>query len=829
MSSKSKSQLRTENSNSFPNNNSQAITPAILRNFQGDIIDSMVVSNDSGSFVTTSSFDSGTRIQTFTKADGTTYTNTIPGGSGGATDTGSLLTTASFDSGTRTQTFTKGDGSTFTNIIPGGTINTGSFMITGSVTDATSTFTKGDGSTFGLTVNNVVNATSASHAEFSETAQEVIINVKNTSGVNLVKGTPVYATGVTGENINIASASNDSANTMPAVAVLQQNINANAVGEATVSGKIVGVNTDGFTAGRNIYVNTNGSFTQTKPTGTSLIQNIGVVGKVNVSAGEIVIQGSGRSNDLPNITEGYIWVGDGNGVPEEFSTGSIAFINKNNTFTGTQSFNNISVSGTGSFGYIQSVTGSAKIIGDAFLILNNDTPTERFAGIKIIDSGSTQATASLQFDGSTKDWFAEYTASGDPDNFGVLIQGPEYNTAGSPIYLTSNTIPKSDGKHNLNDSNISDSGTLITLNSNTDVQGNITTTGTVDGVNVSTLNTTVQTVSSSVADLNTFTGSALQGSGTSNTFPIYNGSNSLTDSNLNYDGSSVNLFTPSSPGQFNSFIVNTDGTSMTFQAYILKDNGTYGGAPGDGKFEAYFGETTFDGYDNGNAAYHLAMGFQDGASGRTVIGAYQDGTTRYYKPVTFLRDITAPDNISGSVTTLSIGGTVTASLQDGYAWVGDVNNVTKAVPTSSFAGGASGIFEQTGSFYATTNNLEVTGSFKPKGVVDVDGSIGGAITTLTVSSNTASIDLRTANTYKLDIVGGADTHLSITNFSNSGQSANILLSQPGGATGSISFDSNFKFGQGTSYVPTPVFSAKDIISIASIDGVAYATFINNLS
>jgi hypothetical protein len=276
-------------------------------------------------------------------------------------------------------------------------------------------------------------------------------------------------------------------------------------------------------------------------------------------------------------------------------------------------------------------------------------------------------------------------------------------------------------------------------------------------------------------------------------------------------------------------IINTDGTSMTFQAYILKDNGTYGGAPGDGNFEAYFGETTFDSYDNGNAAYHLAMGFQDGASGRTVIGAYQDGTTRYYKPVTFLRDITAPDNISGSVTTLSIGGTVTASLQDGYAWVGDVNNVTKAVPTSSFAGGASGIFEQTGSFYATTNNLEVTGSFKPKGVVDVDGSIGGTITTLTVSSNTASIDLRTANTYKLDIVGGADTHLAITNFSNSGQSANILLSQPGGATGSISFDSNFKFGQGTAYVATPQFSAKDIISIASIDGVAYATFINNLS
>ena len=92
MSSKSKSQLRTENSNNFPNNNSQFITPEKLRGFNNDIIDSLVVSSDTGSYVTTSSFDNGTRIQTFTKADGTTYTNSIPGGGG---DTGSLLETAS--------------------------------------------------------------------------------------------------------------------------------------------------------------------------------------------------------------------------------------------------------------------------------------------------------------------------------------------------------------------------------------------------------------------------------------------------------------------------------------------------------------------------------------------------------------------------------------------------------------------------------------------------------------------------------------------------------------------------------------------------------------
>ena len=165
------------------------------------------------------------------------------------------------------------------------------------------------------------NALSASHAEHSDTTQEVIINVKNTSGGTLTVGTPVYATGVTGDNINVEPAVNSSASTMPAIAVIQQELSNNQVGEATVQGKLIGVDTSGFTAGRNIYVH-NGDFTDTKPTGSALIQNIGVVGKVNASEGEIIIQGSGRSNDVPNIQEGYAWVGDGSGVPQAVATSS---------------------------------------------------------------------------------------------------------------------------------------------------------------------------------------------------------------------------------------------------------------------------------------------------------------------------------------------------------------------------------------------------------------------------------------------------------------------------------------------------------------------------
>ena len=153
------------------------------------------------------------------------------------------------------------------------------------------------------------------------------------------------------------------------------------------------------------------------------------------------------------------------------------------TISGTKTFTNIVVNGTGSFAYIQSVTGSAKIIGDAYIILNNDTPSERYAGIAIYDSGSaTPTTASFNFDGQTNDWFYEYSSS--TVDYGVALFGPEYTTKGNPTYLTTNRIPKAEGTHHLNDSNISDSGTLITLNSNSQVNGNLVVTGTVSANNL---------------------------------------------------------------------------------------------------------------------------------------------------------------------------------------------------------------------------------------------------------------------------------------------------------------------------------------------------------
>ena len=54
MSELTKGQLRSDNNSSFPNNNAQAITPTILRDYNGNIIDSLVdeitYQEDSGSW-----------------------------------------------------------------------------------------------------------------------------------------------------------------------------------------------------------------------------------------------------------------------------------------------------------------------------------------------------------------------------------------------------------------------------------------------------------------------------------------------------------------------------------------------------------------------------------------------------------------------------------------------------------------------------------------------------------------------------------------------------------------------------------------------------------
>lgn len=139
------------------------------------------------------------------------------------------------------------------------------------------------------------------------------------------------------------------------------------------------------------------------------------------------------------------------------------------TTTGDIEVQNLTVNGTGSFAYIQSVTGSAKIIGDAYIILNANAPSERYAGIKVFDSGSTGETGSLEYDSVANHWFYESVNEGYAS---VLMSGPKASR-GALSVPTSGSLVLAVGNH-LYSSNVSDLDGQVTINSDTTINGDIT-------------------------------------------------------------------------------------------------------------------------------------------------------------------------------------------------------------------------------------------------------------------------------------------------------------------------------------------------------------------
>jgi len=140
------------------------------------------------------------------------------------------------------------------------------------------------------------------------------IAVRNDTGSTITAGTAVYITGVVSGTPTIAAADNSSASTMNAAGIVQSDIANNTNGDMVTSGEVQALDTSAFTAGETLYVGTSGALTATRPTGTALVQNIGTCLKVSASTGSIIVQGAGRSNDVPNLPNGQVFVGNASGV-----------------------------------------------------------------------------------------------------------------------------------------------------------------------------------------------------------------------------------------------------------------------------------------------------------------------------------------------------------------------------------------------------------------------------------------------------------------------------------------------------------------------------------
>ena len=452
-----------------------------------------------------------------------------------------------------------------------------------------------------------------------QVGQELVSRVVNKSGIELTEAAyqVVEIIGAQGQRLSVDLAQANGVSAQSTLGLVTETIAINGEGFVTTNGLVRGIDTRGTLQGETwnegdaLYLSstTPGSLTNIPPVAPNQLIKVGFV--VNTSPnGQIYVKievgtaltqlydvtvTTPQGGDVLKYNSGLeLW----ENVPSAIITSSFAKTDVNNDFSGTQTFNNIVVNGTGSFAYLQSVTGSAKIIGDAFIELNNDTPTQRYAGVKVLDSGSVlPTTASLQYDGELNDWFFEKEVNGVAE-FGTLLGGPEYTAIGVPVYNANNKLLKGTGGHHIVDSNITDDGSTVSISTDTTVTGNIT--------------ATQLTLSGGPGNDLTITGSA-------------NVSSVITAGAVVRAGNTANYFTAN-----NAYAIASVNSVSGDQIGISADNAAYGntGWAGPGLW-----------VDDPAGSYPVLIGFQDKTN-------YTDGTVTVLKPL----DVSGSLNVTGTVT-----------------------------------------------------------------------------------------------------------------------------------------------------------------------------------
>lgn len=118
------------------------------------------------------------------------------------------------------------------------------------------------------------------------------IEVRNTSGSTIAKGTPVYITGFSTKP-TIAKCDSTNLATFPVLGLTESAIANNSDGVVTISGVILDANTNSYAVGNILYVADGGGLTATQPaTGSGAVA---IVGKVNATTG-ILIVGQPKGN-----------------------------------------------------------------------------------------------------------------------------------------------------------------------------------------------------------------------------------------------------------------------------------------------------------------------------------------------------------------------------------------------------------------------------------------------------------------------------------------------------------------------------------------------------
>lgn len=458
MSQLSKQALKVGNQTSFPNNTTNYITPAILRDFNVDMIDSLVDENtynaDSASWNTAidnleqfsssldTNFASQTEFNSYTQSTNvsinalnntTASTNTSITNLNSATASlnasASLgLVTASFNNGTRNLTFTKGNNDTFSVNIPDVSGSSGNFATTGS-----NTFTGNQ------TVSGYVSASLGFQSGPNTTALLVGdgANVRFSSGSD---GSQYY-------NVQL----------VPGVGDLAFSRSGASNVKTFVLGGVAGNNTS-FQNNPVVFQSSVGSVTLSTPLAinSGVNSNVDITGSLKISS----------TFDAP-LTQGYVWVGASNGRTTTVATSSFAtstdltplnaftasqFVSNSyfattgsNTFVGVEAINYVSGSGTGEV-YLLSNSGS--------LVIGNSTSTPTYAALSFISSSQVNGNTNLIFKTNTN--AQSLTISGSANLFvpptAPSAEFKRYIGGSGNIILLASAVPQITGSNQISPS-----------------------------------------------------------------------------------------------------------------------------------------------------------------------------------------------------------------------------------------------------------------------------------------------------------------------------------------------------------------------------------------
>ena len=711
---------------------------------------------------------------------------------------------------------------------------------------------------YAVSASHAVNADIAIDALHADSVQFPVIAKETIS-----KGDPVYVSGYNnGEGKpEVLKADASDSSKMPVVGLALVDAVNNDHIFIISAGSFPNVDTStGLTTpavGDTLYVASGGGYTNVKPTGTNLIQNIGVIGRVQQTSGEIVVSAIQRTNDLPNIADGYIWEGDSNGVPQAVLPSSIL---PGGTVSGSSQITDgsgILSSSTDTFTpYSQSVDARIKVLvasgsGADWNVNLTNIPVG-------LVSGSSQLTSSYdtRYILSGSGIVPAGTISGSQQVIDSLptgvVSGSAQTIANLPTGTVSGSTQITDGSTILSGSFESKlpSGTVSGSTQITDGSGLLSSSNETFAVYSASVDSRII---SSTIDTGSF---ATTGSNTFNGTQTLNPGHSLTllGGNVQVTGSVDAL--GGLVSKQNMEVVNPSGTPYirignTTKQYQFAGSEIYTNRtlnPGN----VYAGFTvldtgnsmnggininTYTGIDGSTPVFQLFGGGGSGGNGQTILAAKDDSTVQFFKYNYFNNTTEFNNNIicngpsefrQNMVVSASIdtSGSVEAAVGkfDGvdsnvfYTNVGApitfFNNVaisgslTMAPNNPIIADAAVFGNVNTAQIFSNTGETQIVTALRLSGRVKSD------IQTVNINSNTASVDFGGSQMAVLALPSTGDTHIAASNI-NDGQVMNLLIKTTSG-NATVSFAPSILQPSGSTYIAT-TSTGKDILSLSSFD------------